>query len=126
MAGGRRCEAWVPPLGLQATRSILRQSRPSALICLNDHLALGAFQALAEAGLRVPDDVSVMAFDDVPLAAWLRPGLTTVALPHRELGRAAIDLLCDLVDGDTKAGSNGPMRLPMPVRHRESVGPPQR
>lgn len=102
------------------------QGRPRALVCFNDHLALGAYQALAEAGLRVPDDVSVIAFDDIPLAAWLRPGLTTVALPHRELGRAAIDLLCDLVDGDIGAGMDGPLRLPMPVRHRESVGPPRR
>lgn len=123
LAGGRPCATWEPPPGLEATRSILREGPPSALVCFNDHLALGAYQALAEAGLRVPEDVSVIAFDDIPLAAWLRPGLTTVALPHRELGRASIDLLCDLLDGT--AVSDAPVRLPMPVRHRESVGPPR-
>ncbi|WP_373304954.1 substrate-binding domain-containing protein [Streptomyces bluensis] len=49
---------------------------------MNDRLVLGAYQALAEAGPGVPDDVSVVSFDDDPIAGWLRPGLTTAALPH--------------------------------------------
>ena len=64
--------------------------RPKALVCLNDRIALGTYQALAEAGLRVPDDVSVVSFDDSELASWLRPALSTIALPEFEMGRLAV------------------------------------
>jgi DNA-binding LacI/PurR family transcriptional regulator len=59
-----------------------RGGRPAALVCLNDRIALGTYEALAAASLRVPGDVSVVSFDDSPLASWLRPALTSIALPH--------------------------------------------
>lgn len=90
------CE-WVPEAGYRVVSELLRSTRPSALICANDRTAFGAYQALAEAGLSVPQDVSVIAFDDSQLAGWMRPGLTSVALPHREMGARAVDLL---VSGD--------------------------
>ena len=89
------CPDWQPELGYSATQQLLEKTRPSALICFNDRLAFGAYQALAEAGLTVPTDVSVVSFDDDVLASWVKPQLTTVALPHYELGRAAIELLLD-------------------------------
>ncbi len=124
LRAGARCDVWQPPDGLAATRSLLSEHRPTALVCFNDHLAMGAYQALAEAGLRVPEDVSVVGFDDVPLAGWLRPGLTTVALPHQALGRAAVDLLCDVVEGRGQPDAGEVVRLRMPVVRRGSVGPP--
>ena len=77
-------------------RSLLRRpTRPTAVICMNDRLAFGAYQALAEAGLGIPQDVSVVSFDDDAIAAWLRPGLSTAALPHEQMGRRAVELLLD-------------------------------
>ena len=68
-------------------RSLLRKRiRPTAVICMNDRLAFGAYQALAEAGLGIPQDMSVVSFDDDVIAAWLRPGLSTAALPHEQMG----------------------------------------
>lgn len=90
--------------------------RPSGLVCMNDRVALGAYQALADAGLRVPDDVSVVSFDGSELAGWLRPPLTSVALPFDQMGLEAVRLLID-------GGSDGAevVRLPMPLLSGESV-----
>jgi len=125
-ASGRVCRDWLPEYGFAATRDLLARERPRALICFNDRLAFGAYQALEDAGLKVPTDVSVVSFDDHPIATWIRPKLTTVALPHYELGRKAVDVLFAEIAtqrGDT--GRDGDVhRVPMPVRHRESVAPP--
>jgi LacI family transcriptional regulator len=69
--------------------------RPRGLICLNDRVAMGAYQALAERGLRVPDDVAVVSFDGSELATWLRPRLASVALPFAAMGRRAVEILLD-------------------------------
>ncbi|NJQ00576.1 LacI family DNA-binding transcriptional regulator [Streptomyces zingiberis] len=126
IGGGRMCPDWQPEYGYEATRDLLSRDRPRALVCLNDRLALGAYQALDEAGLRVPGDVSVVSFDDHPIAGWIRPKLTTVALPHHELGRRAVEVLFDEI-GRRREGlppENRLIRVEMPVRVRGSVGPP--
>ncbi len=88
------CWEWEPQHGYELVRKLLGQGvKPRALLCLNDRLAFGAYQALAEAQLRVPADVAVVGFDNDEIASYLRPGLTTVALPHEEMGRKAINLL---------------------------------
>jgi LacI family transcriptional regulator len=94
---------------------------PRAVICFNDRVALGVYQALSARGRTVPADVSVVSFDDSDLAVWLQPPLTSVALPHRELGVRAMRLLLD--DNPPAVGE---LRLPMPIRVRESIGPPGR
>ncbi|SDJ24959.1 LacI family DNA-binding transcriptional regulator [Nonomuraea jiangxiensis] len=126
VAGGRLCPDWQPEEGLAATRDLLETARPRALICFNDRIAMGAYQALDDAGLNVPDDVSVVSFDDHPIASWIRPKLTTVALPHYELGRKAVDVLFTEIGGDHAAPDRqGEVhRVPMPVRSRESIAPP--
>jgi LacI family transcriptional regulator len=126
IASGRVCPDWVPEYGYQATRELLEHARPRALICLNDRLAFGAYQALDDFGLKVPADVSVVSFDDHPIATWMRPRLTTVALPHDELGRKAVDVLFAEVDRHRRGGERGGEvhRIPMPVRLRDSVAPP--
>jgi len=110
------CAAWEPESGYDAVADLLKKGhRPRALICCNDRLAMGAYEALAEAGLGIPSDVSVVAFDDQDLASWLRPKLTTVALPHYEMGRRAVELLLgDKLEVDVH-------RVEMPLRLRESV-----
>lgn len=94
--------------------------RPRALVCSTDRVSFGAYQALAEAGLTIPEDVSVVSYDDQDIASWLRPALSTLALPHYELGRTAVELI--LGDGPLGAGIH---RVPMPLRERASVAPPR-
>ncbi|MFI2667539.1 LacI family DNA-binding transcriptional regulator [Micromonospora carbonacea] len=112
------CAEWLPEHGYAAMRTLLSRSpRPTAVVCMNDRLAFGAYQALGEAGLAIPDDISVVSFDDDPIAAWLRPGLTTAALPHERMGRRAVELVLD-------GGDVGPSYVPMPLRRRRSVAAP--
>jgi LacI family transcriptional regulator, galactose operon repressor len=120
-SGAIGCGDWQPELGYSATQRLLEKARPSALICFNDRLAFGAYQALAEAALEVPADVSVVSFDDDVLASWVKPQLTTVALPHYELGRAAIELLLDRTRSHPRDGQALVQRIPMPLRERDSV-----
>jgi LacI family transcriptional regulator len=68
--------------------------------------------------LRIPEDISIVSFDDSDLASWLRPQLTSVAIPHFELGRRAVELLL------TEGRQPEVERVPMPLRRRASVGPP--
>jgi LacI family transcriptional regulator len=77
------------PSGNRAMAAILRRAMPDAVFVASDVVALGALAALRSFGLNVPRDVSVVAFDDIPLAAYVDPPLTTVRLPARELGIAA-------------------------------------
>ena len=109
---------WEPEEGYKATRALLDRGLPlRALVCMNDRIAFGAYQALAEAGLSVPRDVSIVSFDNDELAAYLRPGLTTVALPHEAMGKRAVELLL-------AGGSEGETLIPMPVITRASIAAP--
>jgi LacI family repressor for deo operon, udp, cdd, tsx, nupC, and nupG len=71
----------------------------SAIFCFSDEMAMGAISALGEAGLSCPTDVSVMGFDDLPLARFLRPGLTSIAQPKGLIGQRAVELLIDVLRG---------------------------
>lgn len=87
-------ESWNPSDSYDAlTKAIKRNGQPKCILALNDPLAFGAYQALADAGLSIPGDVSIVGFDNDELAAYLRPGLTTVALPYEEMGAAAVRML---------------------------------
>lgn len=110
--------------GAQAAGEVLAApagERPTALLCANDLMAIGAMQRCRELGLRVPEDVSVVGFDDLPYAQLLTPRLTTVRQPAHDMGfRAATALLDSLEDKET-----GPFeQLPVEVQVRDSVGPP--
>jgi DNA-binding LacI/PurR family transcriptional regulator len=71
----------------------LAQIRATAVIAFNDQMALGVIAGLAERGIAVPDDVSVVGFDDVPMAAMVAPALTTISLPTEQAGATAVELL---------------------------------
>jgi len=115
LAGVVPCE-WSVTEGFAATsRWLARGGRAEGLICMNDRLAMGVYQALADVGLRVPDDVSVVSFDGSALAGWLRPTLTSVELPFTELGALAVRRLLDPDD------HGGTVSVPMVVRHGGSV-----
>ena len=72
---------------------------PDAVFVASDVVALGVISAIRAAGLRVPEDVSVVGFDDIPLAAYFDPPLTTVRLPANELGLAVGGALLDVISG---------------------------
>ncbi|MFZ0760061.1 MAG: LacI family DNA-binding transcriptional regulator [Candidatus Sulfotelmatobacter sp.] len=83
-----------PQLGYLATKKLLASGEPfSALFAFNDISAMGAIRALRQLGWQVPEDVSVVGFDDIPSAAFQSPSLTTVRQPLREMGRAAAEIL---------------------------------
>ena len=112
---------WEPDVGhALAHEALAGPRRVTALLCLNDRLAFGAYQAAQELGLRIPDDVSVASFDDDEVARYLRPGLTTARIPYEEMGRRAMTLL---LEGETPAA---PVLVPMPLHRRGSVAPPPR
>ena len=82
--------------GCEAAKKLLSASPEiTALLCYNDLVAVGALNACAELGLRVPEDVAVVGFDDIPLAALVTPSLTTCHIPRYELGAKAVELLLD-------------------------------
>jgi LacI family transcriptional regulator len=83
--------------GPTEARKVLSLRRPpTALLCGNDRMALGAYDAIKELGLRIPDDVSVIGYDDQQeIVAYLRPPLTTVRLPYYEMGKLAVAAILD-------------------------------
>lgn len=83
---------------LQALVSPTSDTRPEVVICGNDVLAVGAMKGAHKLGLRVPEDLSITGFDDLELARIVSPELTTVRVPHREMGRAAARELVEMVE----------------------------
>lgn len=96
--------------------------RPTALLCANDLMAIGALEYCKSAGIRVPEDVSIVGFDDVPIAALVTPRLTTVRQPAREMGERATELLFEIFEDPDQAGAAEP--FPTTVQLRDSVAPP--
>ncbi len=97
--------------------------RPTAIVCGNDVLATGALIEAARMGVRVPADVSITGFDDIELAGIVEPGLTTVHVPHREMGSRAAQALVEMVSGKS-AGSR--IELETDIRWRGSLSELQR
>jgi DNA-binding LacI/PurR family transcriptional regulator len=91
--------SWSPALGYGPVKALLTRSRNfTALFAFNDIAAFGAIRALHEAGLRVPEDVSVIGFDDVLSAPFGIPSLTTIRQPLREMGKAGSELLLNRIN----------------------------
>lgn len=114
---------WMSGSGFEHTLSLMQEARPpSAIFCANDLMAVGAIEALRQLGLRVPEDVSVMGYDDQEISRHTHPPLTTMVLPNYEMGRAAVELLFDVIDGS--AGQRRSLlKLDCPLVERDSVAP---
>ena len=92
--------AWTVASGRDATLRLLDlPDPPTAIFCFNDRVAIGCYEALAMRGLRVPQDMSVMGFDDDDLVANLQPPLSTMVLPHDEMARWAVARLLERQEG---------------------------
>ncbi len=107
------------------------RARPTAIVCANDRSAIGVMLAAAQLGLSVPGDLSVVGYDDDEnVAPWLVPALTTVRLPHREMGERAMRAVLAGAQDETPAALAEPIRTPRtllacPLVVRESVAPPR-
>jgi LacI family transcriptional regulator len=113
-----------PRLGSEVTRELLKAGKTfSAIFAFNDVAAVGAMLALREAGLRVPEDVSVLGFDDVPMAAVSNPPLTTIHQPLRSMGQAAAATLLGLISNSIPEPRPPVIMVYPKLVVRESTGP---
>jgi LacI family transcriptional regulator len=111
--------------GYEATRSpLVLKHPPTAIFCQNDRTALGCYDALREAGLVVPGDVSVVGYDDEEISRHLRPKLTTCVLPHRAMGRWTIDHLQEYESKPRDRQHYPITKIECSLVPRESEGPP--
>lgn len=111
---------WRPASGYAMAQACIAEGTLArAYFVANDPMAVGAMRAFSEAGVRVPEDVAVVGFDDMEMAAYVHPPLTTVRIPTRECGRLAVHLLVDGL-GETRI----PLRITVPTELivRESCG----
>lgn len=118
---------------LAGREALERWSETTALVCYNDLTAVGAMRAIRSAGLRVPRDVSVVGFDDIELAPYVEPPLTTVRQQTDEIGRWAVDTLIDAIAAgfepserhaaDAHERAVEPVRIPVELVVRDSTGP---
>lgn len=105
------CGDYHAQSGMEITHLILKMNpRPTAIFALNDLMALGALRAAAEAGCSVPKDLAVVGYDDLEIAHFTNPPLTTIAQPKKEIGARAIHLLVDRMT----SRSSPPSRLVLP------------
>lgn len=111
--------------GVEAAGALLdlpEQRRPTAIFCFNDRIAMGAYRAARHRGLEIPRDLSVVGYDDQQfIAEALDPPLTTVALPHYEMGHWAMEVMLGLRAPPT---GDGVAQMPCPLVRRDSVSPP--
>ncbi len=112
----------TPGLGYPFAKKLIEKKRPfTALFAYNDISAIGAIRAFREAGLRVPQDVSVVGFDDIPAAAFHYPSLTTIRQPLRRMGELAADLLVGQIEH--QADWQQEIAVQPEIAIRESTGP---
>jgi LacI family transcriptional regulator len=113
---------WSAASGYEAGRVLAKTPEAGAIFVANDQMALGVLRALHEAGRRVPEDVSVVGFDDVPEAGFFTPPLTTVRQPFDLVGRRSVECLLDLANGAPPATE--PVMLSPELVIRDSARPP--
>jgi LacI family transcriptional regulator len=115
---------WRVPRGTEAAEQLLSlPDPPTAIFGFNDNVAIGALHAAHARGLRVPDDLSVVGFDDTELAMIVMPQLTSVRQPLAEMGRMGVSLLIRIIEGQRVDALR--MELSTKLVVRDSTGPPQ-
>ena len=111
---------WQPLSGYEATLALMAlSSPPTAIFCANDLMAVGCYEALRELGLKIPDDVAVMGYDDREIAQHLHPPLSSVLLPHFEMGAIAAEILIDAASGS--AAPPRQIKVECPIVRRKSA-----
>ena len=116
--------SFAPDFARRAVLGMLQErTPPTAIFASSDYLTLGAFQGLRQAGIRIPDEMSLISFDDTPLASLLSPALTAIRQPIEALGRQGFQVLYALLNRKEAARLT---RLPVDLVERESVTKPRR
>jgi LacI family transcriptional regulator len=111
---------WQTSAGYEHTHKLMEmRDPPTAIFCSNDRMAVGCYEALKERGLLIPGDVSVIGYDDEEVARHLSPQLTTLVLPHREMGRWAIEKALSLAENPTTKHTI--TKLECPLIERDSI-----
>jgi LacI family transcriptional regulator len=115
---------WQTSAGYEQTHALMSLPRPpTAIFCSNDRMAVGCYEALKERRLAIPGDVSVIGYDDEEVARHLSPQLTTLVLPHREMGRWAVERGFSLAAG--RREKYPVTKLECPLIERASIAPPK-
>jgi DNA-binding LacI/PurR family transcriptional regulator len=116
---------WSARSGYEAGLALLSAGVPvTGVFVANDHMALGMIRALAEGGVRIPEDVSVVGFDDIAEAGYLRPPLTTVRQEFAEVGRRCVDLLLQRIEDPDWSSGEDAVVVPAALVVRASTAPP--
>jgi DNA-binding LacI/PurR family transcriptional regulator len=114
---------WLDSGGRRAMSMLLElRDPPTGVVCVSDRVAVGALEAIAERGLRVPDDISVVGFNDIPAASYVHPKLTTIRVPFPQIGKIAAELLIRQIEARAQAAPQHLLLQPELVV-RESSGP---
>ncbi|HZA89998.1 MAG TPA: LacI family DNA-binding transcriptional regulator [Solirubrobacterales bacterium] len=118
-------EAFVEKEGERLCGELLDSGREfTAIVAGNDLMALGCYDAFVARGVRCPDDVSVVGFNDMPFADWFNPPLTTIRIPHYEIGTRAAELLIELLADGEEAAARQQVLLEPTLVVRDSTAPP--
>jgi DNA-binding LacI/PurR family transcriptional regulator len=117
---------WTPRSGHEVATELLRRGGVTAIFAANDHMAIGAIRAIEQAGLRVPEDVSIVGFDDAPEAEFLSTPLTTVRQDFAEVTRLAVHRLVSTIEGRPPAERRRLVPARLVVRESAAQPPPER
>lgn len=113
---------WEPSTGYEQTHELMRISAPpTAIFCANDLMAMGCYEALRELGHFIPEDIAVIGYDDREIAQFMRPPLTTILLPHFEMGFEAASLIIEQTLNWRRRPRQ--VKIECPLVERQSVGP---
>jgi LacI family transcriptional regulator len=122
VAGADRFGDWTECVTAGVKRLVHHDDRPTAIFCSCDGVARLVYRALAAMGMKVPTEISVIGYDDDPLAEWLSPTLTTIRQPFHQMGEAAMRMLEKRIADPVCPAEF--LRLPVELVKRESVVPP--
>ena len=107
--------------GYNATKKLLQKEIPTAIFCGNDMMAIGAIQAIEEANLNVPEDISIVGFDDIEVARYINPALTTVRMKLLEMASIATNTLITSIESNSNFSAN--YTIPIDLIKRNSCKP---
>lgn len=102
--------------GYDGAKKMLQKTRDvDAIFCMSDVVAIGVLQAVQEAGIRIPEDIALLSVDDIPVAQFLTPRLSTISIPKEEMGRIAVKVLLDRIQN----GHTEPLYIELPYKRIE-------